>query len=536
MTGWEDGGVVAQVDAVEIPHPGHRPGVATAVRMVGVSRRYEVGGSTVYALRDVDLEIDEGEFVVVLGPSGSGKTTLLNIIGALDVADRRAGDDRRADDHRRRAEPSCSGFRRETVCVRLPDVQPVPDAHRARERAVRRGDRRPRRVTPASRPRQRLGRGRARATGCTTTRASCRAASSSGWRSPGRWPPATRSSSPTNPPATSTSATGVQILELLQEQAQAGHTVIVVTHNREISRIADRVIELSSGRDRERRPTAGRAGRRRRPALVGDACTAVPPALVAAGPAAHAGCRSAAIALDHRHRHRACTPALGSTATWRRESQRRHLRGARACTTCGSRPPRVPTPPQGAMLAALESLPDPGVVARAEERLVVPTPRSTRRPPTRRSACPAASSGSTWPPAARTSTPVAVADGDGRTLTAADDGRTGRRVLERNFADYYDLPAGGRGARRRRPALDVRRRRAWGPSTSSSPPRRAGSSPRPTSPSLFTSLTTAQDLAGPAGPGERPRAHARATAPTSRRSVAARRRRSTRPTPGSASP
>jgi putative ABC transport system ATP-binding protein len=42
--------------------------------------------------------------------------------------------------------------------------------------------------------------------------------------------------------------TGVQILELLQQQAAAGKTVLVVTHNRELSRVADRVIELSSGR------------------------------------------------------------------------------------------------------------------------------------------------------------------------------------------------------------------------------------------------------------------------------------------------
>jgi putative ABC transport system ATP-binding protein len=42
--------------------------------------------------------------------------------------------------------------------------------------------------------------------------------------------------------------TGVQVLEVLRAQAAAGHTVIVVTHNREISRIADRVVELSSGR------------------------------------------------------------------------------------------------------------------------------------------------------------------------------------------------------------------------------------------------------------------------------------------------
>jgi putative ABC transport system ATP-binding protein len=42
--------------------------------------------------------------------------------------------------------------------------------------------------------------------------------------------------------------TGVQILELLHEHSHAGITVVVVTHNREISRVADRVIELSSGR------------------------------------------------------------------------------------------------------------------------------------------------------------------------------------------------------------------------------------------------------------------------------------------------
>jgi putative ABC transport system ATP-binding protein len=41
--------------------------------------------------------------------------------------------------------------------------------------------------------------------------------------------------------------TGVKVLELLQAQTEHGRTVIVVTHNREISRIADRVIELSSG-------------------------------------------------------------------------------------------------------------------------------------------------------------------------------------------------------------------------------------------------------------------------------------------------
>jgi putative ABC transport system ATP-binding protein len=49
----------------------------------------------------------------------------------------------------------------------------------------------------------------------------------------------------------------VQILELLEEQTAAGRTVVVVTHNREISRVADRVIELSSGRIVSDGPPAG---------------------------------------------------------------------------------------------------------------------------------------------------------------------------------------------------------------------------------------------------------------------------------------
>jgi putative ABC transport system ATP-binding protein len=51
--------------------------------------------------------------------------------------------------------------------------------------------------------------------------------------------------------------TGVQILELLQAQADAGKSVMIVTHNREISRVADRVVELSSGRIVADGPPAG---------------------------------------------------------------------------------------------------------------------------------------------------------------------------------------------------------------------------------------------------------------------------------------
>jgi putative ABC transport system ATP-binding protein len=50
-----------------------------------LSKTYQMGEVAVVALRAIDLEIYEGEFVVLLGPSGSGKSTLLNILGGLDA-------------------------------------------------------------------------------------------------------------------------------------------------------------------------------------------------------------------------------------------------------------------------------------------------------------------------------------------------------------------------------------------------------------------------------------------------------------------
>ncbi|HEX6167326.1 MAG TPA: ABC transporter ATP-binding protein [Acidimicrobiales bacterium] len=228
-----------------LPHPGHRPGVPTMVLLEGLTRRYQVGATEVFALRNIDLEIDQGEFAVVLGPSGSGKSTLLNMISALDgpTSGRAvvAGKEITAMDRR-----ELFRFRREVVSfifqtfnlfptlTALENVQCGGEIAGSAREARRRGEELLGKVGLGDRldhypselsggEQQRVAIARALVTESPIIVAD-------------------------EPTGDLDFRTGVQILELLEEQTAAGRTVVVVTHNREISRVADRVIELSSGR------------------------------------------------------------------------------------------------------------------------------------------------------------------------------------------------------------------------------------------------------------------------------------------------
>lgn len=57
------------------------------IKLLGVNKWYQSGSESLHVLKDIELHIEQGDYLSVMGPSGSGKSTLLNMLGLLDVID-----------------------------------------------------------------------------------------------------------------------------------------------------------------------------------------------------------------------------------------------------------------------------------------------------------------------------------------------------------------------------------------------------------------------------------------------------------------
>ena len=231
----------AQPGAIESARP------EPLVRLDSVNKTYQMDEVVVTALRNVNLEIPRGQFVVALGPSGSGKTTLLNIVGGIDplTSGRCVVGGREVSSMDERA---LTGYRRSQVGIVFQFFNLVPTLT-ARENVemvaqlVGRQDS----VDSALRTVGLEERGRhfpAQLSGGEQQRVAIA-------RALVKDPPLLLCDEPTGELDFETGKLILAAMKRINEVE--GKTIILVTHNAAIGQIADRVIRLRSGEIREDR-------------------------------------------------------------------------------------------------------------------------------------------------------------------------------------------------------------------------------------------------------------------------------------------
>jgi putative ABC transport system ATP-binding protein len=215
------------------------------ISVENVTRKYEVGGETVHALRGVSFQVAKGEWCAIVGQSGSGKSTLMNILGCLDTPNSgrymlnghdvsQMDDDALADIRNREIGFIFQTFQllpRETSLanVELPLVYRGIGARERREKAIaalqkvgleHRMHHRPNELSGGQR--QRVAVARALVAEPSLLLAD-------------------------EPTGNLDSATGEEIIHLFEELHGAGHTLILVTHEPSLAARCPRAIRITDG-------------------------------------------------------------------------------------------------------------------------------------------------------------------------------------------------------------------------------------------------------------------------------------------------
>ena len=215
------------------------------IELQNVSKTYNGSSVAVHALRDVHLQVAEGEFVAVMGPSGSGKSTLLTVLGAMNPPSQGRVLIDSIDVYGLKPERQAD-FRHEYVgfvfqqlqllpyltalenvllslaIARLPKTEKLARAHEVLARVSLKGkeDRLPYQLSGGEQGRVAVARAIV------------------------NQPPLLLADEPTG---NLDQATGVQVLELLRELNESGQTVIMVTHDHQAAGYASRAVNILDG-------------------------------------------------------------------------------------------------------------------------------------------------------------------------------------------------------------------------------------------------------------------------------------------------
>jgi putative ABC transport system ATP-binding protein len=222
--------------------PDAPPGATPIFDVRALAKTYHMGEVDVHALRAVDLQLADREFVVLLGPSGSGKSTLLNILGGLDVPTS-GRVFYRTTDLTEAGEAALTTYRREHVGFVFQFYNLIPSLT-ARENVALVTEIVEDPMTPEAalglvQLDHRLDHFPAQLSGGEQQRVAIA-------RAIAKRPSVLLCDEPTGALDIST---GVVVLEALARvNAELGTTTVVITHNAAIASMADRVVRLADGR------------------------------------------------------------------------------------------------------------------------------------------------------------------------------------------------------------------------------------------------------------------------------------------------